>query len=133
MSSLNPRLNPIQKELKYRVERYRLISKYLHTRQQISYLNEMYSLMNKYFTDIHSYSKMKNNENHRKLLKITMEKTKEFLEINQSNLPISDELKLEFKKNLEEFLDKKKYYIDVKILLLQKFHYDITEYIFDFL
>ena len=133
MSRPNSRLNPIQKELKYRVERYRLISKYLHTRQQISYLNEMYSLMNKYFTDIHSYSKMKNNENHRKLLKTTMEKTKEFLEIDQSNLPISDELKLEFKKNLEEFLDKKKYYIDVKILLLQKFHYDITEYIFDFL
>ena len=133
MSRPNSRLNPIQKELKYRVERYRLISKYLHTRQQISYLNEMYSLMNKYFTDIHSYSKMKNNENHRKLLKTTMEKTKEFLEIDQSNLSISDELKLEFKKNLEEFLDKKKYYIDVKILLLQKFHYDITEYIFDFL
>lgn len=133
MSIPNSRLNPIQIELKYRVERYRLISKYLHTRQQISYLNEMYSLMNKYFTDIHSYSKMKNNKNHRKLLKTTMKKTKEFLEINQSNLPISDELKLEFKKNLEEFIDKKKYYIDVKILLLQKFHYDITEYIFDFL
>jgi len=133
MSRPNSRLNPIQIELKYRVERYRLISKYLHTRQQISYLNEMYKLMNKHFIDIHSYSKMKNNENHRKLLKTTMKKTKEFLEINQSNLPISDELKLEFKKNLEEFIDKKKYYIDVKILFLQKFHYDITEYIFDFL
>ena len=133
MSSLNPRLNPIQKELKYRVERYRVISKSLSIRQQISYLNDMYKLMNKHFTDIHSYSKMKNNENHRKLLKITMEKTKEFLEINQRNEINLEELQLEFKKNLEEFLDKKKYYIDVKILLLQKFHYDITEYIFDFL
>ena len=133
MSSLNPRLNPIQKELKYRVDRYRVISKSLSIKQQISYLNDMYKLMNKHFTDIHSYSKIKTNQNHRKLLKITMEKTKELLEINQRNEINLEELQLEFKKNLEEFLDKKKYYIDVKILLLQKFHYDITEYIFDFL
>ena len=133
MSSLNPRLNPIQKELKYRVERYRVISKSLSIRQQISYLNDMYKLMNKHFTDIHSYSKMKTNQSHRRLLKITMEKTKELLEINQRNEINMEELQLEFKKNLEEFLDKKKYYIDVKILFLQKFHYDITEYIFDFL
>lgn len=132
MSNLHTRVNHIQRELKYRVERYRVISRHLSIREQITYLNDMYKYMNKHFTDIHSYSKMKNNETHRKFLKITMEKTKELLNINKAN-QVSDTLQQDFIKNLEDFLEKRKYYVDVKVLFIQKFHYDITEYIFDFL
>lgn len=125
-------LNWYQKELDYRINRYRVIAKYISTEKKVEELNTMYEFMNTYFMNIHSYSLIKNKKKHEKFLRTGLKKAKELLEYTK-DISVSNELLVSFQENLKSYLKKKDLYTDIKIILLPKFSEDITNYIFEYL
>lgn len=125
-------LNWYQKEINYRIHRYRVIGKYLSIQKKVEELNKIIEFMNTYFMDIHSYYNIKNNKKHEKFFMIGIKKAKELLEYSDK-ISVSNELLLSFQENLKSYLKKVDFYTELKIILLPKFSEDITECIFEYL
>lgn len=125
-------LNWYQKELDYRIHRYRVVAKYLSTQKKVEELNKMYEFMNTYFMNIHSYSNIKNKKKHEKFLRTGLKKAKELLEYTKY-ISVSKDLLLSFQENLKSYMKKKDLYTDIKIILLPKFSEDITNCILEYL
>ena len=132
MTSKESKLNWYQKELNYRINRYRVIGKYISIQKKVEEIIKVYEFMNTYFMDIHSYSNIKNKRKDKTFLMIGMKRTKELLEYSDK-ISVSNELLLSFQENLKSYLKKIDLYTEIKIVLLPKFNEDLTEYIFEYL
>jgi len=125
-------LNWYEKELNYRLHRYRVIGKYISIQKKVEEIIKVYEFMNTHFMDIHSYYNIKNKKKNKDYLMIRMKRTKELLEYSQK-ISVSNELLLSFQENLKSYLKKINLYTEIKLVLLPKFNEDLTEYIFEYL
>ena len=125
-------LNWYERELNYRIHRYRVIGKYVSIKTKIEEIIKVYEFMNTHFMDIHSYNKIKNKKKNKDYLIIGMKRTKELLEYSDK-ISISKELLFSFQENLKSYIEKIDLYTDIKIILLPKFGDDITECILEYL
>ena len=125
-------LNWYERELNYRIHRYRVIGKYVSIKTKVEEIIKVYEFMNTHFMDIHSYNQIKNKKKNKDYLIIGMKRTKELLEYSDK-ISISEELLLSLKENLESYIEKINLYTEIRIVLLPKFSEDITEYILEYL
>ena len=125
-------LNWYEKELNYRIHRYRVIGKYISIQKKVEEIIKVYEFMNTHFMDIHSYYNIKNKKTNKDYLMIGMKRTKELLEYSDK-ISVSKELLLSLKENLESYMKKINLYTEIRIVLLPKFSEDITECILEYL
>lgn len=125
-------LNWYEKELNYRIHRYRVIGKYISIQKKVEEIMKVYEFMNTHFMHIHSYYNIKNKKKNKDYLMIGMKRTKELLEYSDK-ISVSKELLLSLKENLRSYIEKINLYTEIKIVLLPKFSEDITECILEYL